>query len=185
MLLNLDFRIGSVHSLFDPDVSRFLSVDGPEEDFILLLDHLFHGSMEALAEEYYSRVMEMTEMGGFEILGHLDLIKKRNRDNRFFREDSPWYNRLVKSVVENLASYPVIVEVNTGGISRGAINSVYPSPWILYEIRKAGIPVMINSDAHKPEHLGFYHEESSDILKDTGFKSVRLLLNNRWQDVPI
>lgn len=184
-ILKLDFRIGSVHAMYEPRSGKYLSVDGPVEEFITLLDELFRGKVEDLAEEYYSRVLEMTEMGGFEILGHLDLIKKRNRDNRFFDENSPWYNRMVRNLVERISPYPIIVEVNTGGIVRGAIDSVYPSPWILYEIRKAGLSVMINTDAHKPEQLGVYHEEAADILKDTGFKTVRALLDDKWQNVPL
>jgi len=37
---------------------------------------------------------------------------------------------------------------------------------------KRKIPVMINSDAHKPEQLDGYYNEAVSILKGVGFQSL-------------
>jgi histidinol-phosphatase (PHP family) len=135
--------------------------------------------------EYYSRVAEMVRIGGFEILGHFDLIKKRNRGGEYFDEQAPLYRKTVLDLADLLAGRDLIVEINTGGIARGAINEVYPAPWIIGELKKRGIPVQINADAHAPEQIDFWFDESVSLLRDTGYRSVRVLLEGMWQDVPL
>ena len=77
------------------------------------------------------------------------------------------------------------MEINTGGISRNAIDTVYPSPWIIQKAVKLGIPMCINSDAHQPAHLDFYFKESRQILKEAGASSVMVLTEGHWQSIDL
>ncbi len=184
--LNLDYAIGSVHSSAGLDVNpRYCGVDGPEEDLIWLIDEIHEGSFEKLSEAYYSRVAEMVRLGGFAFMGHFDLIKKRNRDNRYFSEEERWYGRHVRSALDALAGTGVIMEVNSGAISRGALDEVYPSPWILKEALKREIPVMVNADAHRPQDIDCHHSESLALLRETGYSQVWVLLDGGWKALPL
>jgi len=86
----------------------------------------------------------------------------------------------VLETLDYIGQTNVIMEVNTGGISRGAIDSIYPSPWILKEARKRDIPIMLNSDAHNPKHLDFYFDESLKIIKDCGYRELNCLYGGKW-----
>ena len=48
-------------------------------------------------------------------------------------------------------------------------------PFILEKCLKMEIPVMINSDAHKPEQLTLQYKEAVDLLKNVGFKELFIL----------
>jgi hypothetical protein len=43
---------------------------------------------------------------------------------------------------------------------------------------------MLNSDAHHPDEIESGFSFAAGILQDIGFKSLRILLNHTWQDVP-
>ena len=184
--LKLDYTIGSVHSTAGLNINpRYHCVDGPEDDLKWLIDKIHGGSFEKLSEAYYSRVAELVRLGGFSFLGHFDLIKKRNRDNRYFSEQESWYGRHVRSALDALVGTGVIMEINSGAISRGVLDEVYPSPWILKEALKRDIPVMVNADAHRPEDIDYYHAESLSLLRDVGYSHVWVLLDGEWKTLPL
>jgi len=184
--LGLDYAVGSVHSTVGLDKNpEYACVDGPEDMLRWMIDAVHGGSFEKLSEAYYSRVAELAGLGGFAFLGHFDLIKKRNRDGAYFSEEAPWYRRQVGTALDALAGTGIVVEVNSGAISRGALDEVYPSPWILAEALKRGIPVMINADAHRPQDIDCHFEESAALLRDIGYREVRMLLDGAWRGVPL
>jgi len=180
--LKLHYAVGSFH-MFN-EKGKLWAIDGPDDHFLHIKDQIFRGSMAAFSEAFYRQVKAMLKAGGFDILGHLDLIKKKNRDNRFFREDAPWYQNQIRKILEEIKSWGGIMEVNTGGISRNAIDTVYPSPWIINKAVKMGIPLCISSDSHQPEHLDFYFDETRQILKEAGAHTVMALLEGEWKQVP-
>lgn len=184
--MGLDFSIGSVHSTSPLDINpEYRCVDGPVEDLEWLFREIHGGSFENLSETYYTRVAELVRIGGFSILGHLDLIKKRNRGNQWFRESAPWYERHISTVLGAIAKSGVIVEVNTGGIARGAIDTVYPSPWIIARAVKLGIPFTISADAHRSQDIDCYFDESAAILRENGCREIHVLLDGRWTTTPL
>ncbi len=184
--LKLDYRIGSVHTTVGLDLNpEFHCVDGPTEGLNRLLEEIHEGSFNNLCEAYFTRIAELVRMGGFQILGHFDLVKKHNRDGAYFSEASPWYHRQVKTTLDVLAGSGIIMEVNSGAISRGYLDEVYPSDWILSEALERNIPVMINADAHRPEDIDCNFEESRVLLRETGYREVWALLDGDWTAVPL
>lgn len=182
----LDYKIGSVHTLDAPNERySMLSVDGPHDEFKVLLDEVHNGSARSMIEVYYQRVRELCEAGGFDILGHYDLVKKHNKALAFFDEQDSWYQEIAIATLDAVAKAGVILEVNYGGMLRGATDDVYPSPWLLKHAKAKNIPVQINADAHAPHHLGVYHEKCREILLEAGYQQQRILLDGKWQDVSI
>lgn len=179
----LDYRLGAVHCIAALDQMTCYSLDGTETEFIQTLESGFQGDIRRLVTVYYQLVGKMAEEERPDIIAHLDVIKKNNRGERYFSEAASWYKDAVGEALQRLAQSGVIVEVNTGGILRGYLNEVYPSPWILRECHRLGIPVMVNSDAHKPMDLDGYFESARRLLKDIGYRTQRVLLNGRWVDL--
>ena len=181
----LDFTIGAVHMVRNSGDGRHLSVDGPDEEFETLLRRTFGGDMRAFVKEYYTLLSELIENHSFSFLAHFDLIKKKNRDNRYFDENASWYRKCALEPLTLAAEKGIPLEINSGGISRGAIDSVYPSPWLLKEAHDRSVPILINSDAHRPAHVDFYFEESRGICRDKGYREVRVLIDGGWRDEEI
>ena len=104
---------------------------------------------------YYDAVTEMIKGGGFDILGHADLIKKNCQDKNYWNAESEAVRQMeiaaaiANSAANSAAESSVAVEVNTGGINRKKIREVYPSMPYLRFICKSNIPVIITADAHK------------------------------------
>lgn len=183
--LPLDYCIGSVHMIKSAVKDKYLAIDGPESHLKELMEESYHGSFEKLSNRYYELVREMIGKGQFQILGHLDLVKKRNRGDVYFSEEKMWYKDQVMETLETLAGTGIFLEINTGGISRGAIDSIYPSPWILKEAKRKNIPIMLNSDSHVPDHISFYYSESLEIAKDCGYRELHTISKGEWISYPL
>ena len=181
----LDYRIGSVHSIEDPETGINLSVDGPVEEMARLHEQTFSGDIRALVRRYFELEIEMLELGGFDIIGHCDLVKKRNTGNRFFNQDDDWYKKSAYEMLLSASGKDVVIEVNTGGLSRKATSEVYPSQWMLKKCRELNIPLTLSSDAHNPDHLDYYFDESIELLKSTGYKEIYFFSRGEWRSQPI
>lgn len=181
----LDYTIGSVHFIHHQQSNQYMALDGTHDEFIKTRDIVFDGEVRYLIEKYYTLLIEMVQNQTPDILGHLDIIKKNNKGNRFFNEFEPWYREAVEQALDVIQKQNVIVEINTGGISRGYTTELYPSDWILAAMRQRDIPVMLNSDAHHPDTIDVYYPQAREKLKSAGYTQQRILLDNSWQNVPL
>jgi histidinol-phosphatase (PHP family) len=165
----LDYVIGSVHYIPTPQGGLY-EVDGDAQSFHRLVTGHFDGDALEVARVYYHCVEQMIQAGGFDILGHFDLIKKNNRDNTWFSLDNAVYRQALEAaaavVREAAAERPFAVEVNTGAIARGSFPDTYPS---LAAMRMmAGVPFIITADAHNPNHLGVGYDLAIVNLREAG-----------------
>ena len=69
--LPLDYRIGSVHLLYN-DRDEVVDIDVCAEVFRDIVDQHFGGDLDRVIHLYYDRLLRMVELGGFDILGHAD-----------------------------------------------------------------------------------------------------------------
>ncbi|MCX7766895.1 MAG: histidinol phosphate phosphatase, partial [Candidatus Sumerlaeia bacterium] len=116
-----------------------------------------------------------------DIIGHLDLIKKNNKQDKFFSETEGWYKEIVMRTLKTIAGSKAIIEVNTGGLTRKRCDALYPSLWILENILKLNIPITLNSDAHNPNELIGHFKETAEVLKNIGFKHIYVLTDEGWK----
>jgi histidinol-phosphatase (PHP family) len=170
--MNLDFTVGSVHFLGRLADGELWTADGPPKELEQGVAESFSGDIRKTVEGYFGRVRDMVDKAAPDIIGHFDVIKKNNRDARYFSEEASWYRDAVIQTLDAVAASPCILEVNTGGIVRGTSGALYPSEWILAECLKRDIPLMINSDAHWPEQLDGYYDEAAALLKSIGFRRL-------------
>ena len=143
--LNLDYIIGSVHDL-NTGGSELFSIDGPAEQFKKGLEDYFEGDAQKLMHKYYDAIMEMILGGGFDILGHTDLIKMNCQGKYYWPQETE--TKRQREIAQAAAQAGLVIEVNTGGINRKKTNEVYPSLSFLNIIREFDIPLIITADAH-------------------------------------
>ena len=171
--LNLDYTICSVHYLLPPGLPLYgapFTVDGPIEELQKGIAEGFAGDGEAMMHAYWDAVLEMVSLGGFDIVGHLDLIKKNNAAGRFFTMEGD-YMRRVEEAIRAISSGGLVVEVNTGGLNRGYIDEPYPSLPILRLLRQHNVPVMISADAHNARDIDGHYQTACRVLLDAGYTS--------------
>ena len=176
----LDYLIGSVHLVRPENNSELWFTDGPNyETYDKGLNGLFAGDIKKAVTRYYHQLNEMIENQHIDIIGHFDKIKMHNRD-RFFTEDESWYTALVGETLDLLQDRDIIVEVNTRGIYKQRSETTYPGLDILKQIKSLRIPVMVNSDAHKPHELDLAFEQAYSLLKEAGIDEVVYYKGNGW-----
>lgn len=179
---DLEYIIGSVH-VFDGD--PYYSVDGSDEEFLRALKELFNNDIKLFVKKYYDSINMMIEKEKFDIIGHLDVIRKNNKNNKYFDSSLKWYKFMVEEVLENAKYYNKIIEINTGGMIRGYVNDSYPENDILKMMKEKNIKIAINSDAHSPKDIDGKFDEIYNKLIEIGFKSKYILINKEWNEVGI
>ncbi len=176
----LDYLIGSVHLVRPADKDELWFTDGPDyKTYDKGLKELFAGDIKKAVSTYYFQLNEMIENQHFDIIGHFDKIKMHNRD-RFFKEDEAWYMGLVNETLSLIQDRDIIVEVNTRGIYKQRSETTYPGFDILKQIKAMRIPVMVNSDAHKPHELDGEFAYGFSLLKEAGIDEVVYFKGNGW-----
>lgn len=180
----IDYTIGAVHFLVNEETGAFMPVDGNRHEFEETL-RSFGGDIHAFIRAYYGKVREMLLKMPPNIVAHLDVIRKNNSNNAYFSEDDEVYRNEVYNTLEIISLTHCIVEVNTGGISRGYVNTPYPSRWILEACLDMDIPIMLNSDTHHPDTIDFYFSEACEMLRSIGFRHQRILYDDEWRDVSL
>lgn len=180
----LDYTIGAVHFIKNEETGKYMPIDGSREEFENTLSDYDH-DIHALFMDYFGKIREMLLKMPPNIIAHLDVIRKNNAGNIYFREDDKIYQDEILKTLEIISLTDTIVEINTGGIARGYLTEPYPSRWILENCYDMGIHIMLNSDCHHPENIDFHYNESYAMLRDIGFKKQRILYNNEWHDVSL
>jgi histidinol-phosphatase (PHP family) len=178
--MGLDYLIGSVHFIIPPRSAPF-TVDGSRKELDRGLEEGFGGDGEALARAYWDNVAAMIRAGGFDILGHADLIKKNNRPAAgppFFDPAGPGFLRRMGEIAalagEAAAGSGMAVELNTGGLNRGFLDETYPSPAMLRLFRERKVPVLITADAHRAADLDGHYGEALETLRRAGCRETAL-----------
>ena len=183
--LNLDYIIGSVHSIKHRKSGKYLGIDCSQEECSKIIDDNYNGDGKKFVIEYYSLVRDMINYLKPAIIGHLDLLKKNNINNIYFSENEDWYRDEVVKTLKTALKAGSIIEVNTGGMARNYINTTYPGPWVLRIARDMNVPVTLSSDAHSPEFINAYFNYAADVLKKAGYSNISILKNSKWTNVSL
>ena len=166
---NLDYVIGGVHLVRPPHGDSLWFIDGSkQETYDNGLRDLFDNDTRAAVTAFWEQTFEMLETQHLDIIAHFDKIKMHNR-NRFFTEDEYWYKTLADKAIQLIKRHDVIIEVNTRGLYKKRCDHFYPSTELLIKARKADIPVLVSTDAHKAEELTLLVPEALAELERCGF----------------
>jgi histidinol-phosphatase (PHP family) len=154
-----EYIIGSVHFVA-AESGALVAVDNTPEELFKGIKDSFGGSAEKFIKAYYSSVRQMVGSYDFDIIGHVDLVRKFNSKHPYFDESSAWYLDEIAKTADVIVSSGKLVEINTGAISRGWMNDVYPSLQFRKMLAERGVKFILSSDSHHASSL------------DTGFDKV-------------
>ena len=188
--MGLDYIIGSVHYVAPPRGEPF-TVDDSMEIVRKGIRKGYGGDAIGMVEAYFDAQAAMIHAGGFDVLGHSELVKiinteykAQNKEEGLFAEDAEFYRSKLAALAglmateltgENgLTTSVRIAEINTGGLNRGRIKECLPSLNFLKLFREQCVPIVINADAHKAEDLDGYYEEARKTLIAAGYTETFL-----------
>lgn len=172
--LPLDYVIGSVHFVANRK-GRLVDVDGRFESFRRKMRDYFDDDIRYVCEAFYARSAAMVEAGGFDIIGHFDKI---GQNASYFQpgiEDEEWYQALVSDLVDRIISHnarhperPLTVEINTKACADHS-GRLFPHPRHWGRLAEAGVPLIVNSDAHVPALIDASREMAFSMLEQAGW----------------
>lgn len=105
-------------------------------------------TIQSQYHDYFQAMIKGIETGLFDVVGHLDLIKRPGFPVLDTNHDD------VEKVLDAVKKNNMCIELNTSGL-RKPISEIYPTQEIIKMAIKKEIPFTMASDAHKPEHVGY------------------------------
>jgi histidinol-phosphatase (PHP family) len=169
----VDFVLGSVHF-----VDNWV-IEDPET---LKLEPFRNCTPEELAEIYLRRMEEAAHSGMFQVMAHVDFMKKCW--NAIGRKPENWEKR-IKQTAQVFKETGVTVELNTRGWVLPEISEAYPSNSFLKLQFKAGVPITVGSDAHSVERVGENVDKALKLLYNIGYREVTIFRNRIPSTIPL
>ncbi len=158
-----DFVLGSFHKMENVDLSE-----------MILTEH----NAEWIGDAYYHHMLELSEIGEFDCLGHLDYFKKHCA-----RAGLPdlyeKYRPFIRKILENVIKRGKGIEVNTACMG-GLLEETMPGLETLVLYKELGGHILtVGSDSHKPERLGYRFDAVYSLLRQAGFSAVAVFANRK------
>ena len=167
-MVRWDFLIGSVHY-----IAPGWDVDNPAH-----ISRFETRPVEEIWGMYFAAYEQAIRSGLFDFMGHPDLPKK------FGHRPAGDLRRFYEPVIAALAETGTAFEINTAGL-RKPVGECYPALEFLRLARAAGVPLLINSDAHAPEEVGAGFETAAALARAAGYTEVVRFAGRQRQAVPL
>ena len=162
---NPDYLIGSVHHIG----SWLLDSEREIEEWKRRgVDHVY--------TQYFGLVQAMAKTRLFDIVGHLDLVKK------FGHRPKSDLTDLMLRTVENIGKSGMCIEINTSGL-RKPCHEIYPSEKLLKMCLDNGISITFGSDAHSPEDVGNGFDQAVALVRRVGYGEITRFMQRRRDSV--
>lgn len=146
-----DYVIGSVHFIGE------WGFDNPHT-----LSHWDKKNVDSVYRQYYQLLRLSAQSKLFDIIGHVDLVKKFGH-----RPASNMITEIL-TTAEVFKATGVAIEINTAGL-RKPIHEMYPSLDALKIYCQHGIPLTFGSDAHDPKDVGADFEKAIHLALAAGY----------------
>ncbi|MDR1693724.1 MAG: PHP domain-containing protein [Lactobacillaceae bacterium] len=160
--LDYDYLIGSNHYIWDKDLTKIINL----YRLFLYDDFLTPELMKKFISNHWDNLAEIAKSGYFDFIGHLDVIRVQG-----LCVGSEWDDKKMEAI-EAIAKHKHPYELNTSGITK--TGEQHPAVWMLKELQKRNVPIVISDDAHKTEQLGAHYETAEKLLQDLNY-------TNRWR----
>lgn len=158
-----DYLIGSVHY-----IAPGWDVDNPK-----WIGRFEEMPVEEIWGMYWKAYEQCIRSGLFDFVAHPDLVKKFGHKPK--GDLRKYYEPAIAAAVEMNVAF----EINTAGL-RKPVGELYPSRDFLEMAFAAGVPLLINSDAHAPEEVGAAFPEATALAKEVGYTQVARF-HKRWR----
>ncbi|MGB3799241.1 MAG: histidinol-phosphatase [Lewinella sp.] len=181
----LDYTVGAVHYIDRLPDGQPWSFQRANPVFEEGINTIFGGSPRAMVERYFELVREMVTTHPPSVVAHLDRIKKRNENGRYWQESEAWYRKAIEETLEAIAGAGCIMEVNTRGIYRNETTDTYPTDWVVERAHQWGIRLQVNSDAHQTDQISGGFPEAYRMLTDIGVETLHVFMGAGFTPIAV
>jgi histidinol-phosphatase (PHP family) len=151
-----DYVYGSVHFIED------WAFDSPDER-----DRWNDADVNQIYHHYYELLQKAAQSGLFDIMSHVDLVKKFG-----YLATEDMSDEIRKTAVI-FKKYGVAIEINTSGL-RKEINEIYPSLDALRIYARENVDITFGSDAHLNTDVGRDFDLARDLALSAGYRDYVL-----------
>ena len=171
--VDFDLIIGSVHV-----------VDGHQVSSGSAASYFKDRDVSETYGHYFETLAEMVEWGGFDVVGHFDLVK-RFGTKYYGPYDVKAFEAQINSVLDAMVQKGLGMEVNTSGVVQAPAEP-YPGLPILQLAKDAHVAtVTIGTDSHVPTSFEQGWEVGQLLLHRAGFRELTLFSHRIRKNVPI
>ena len=178
-----DYWIGSVHYEKGSN-GKYYAADWGEEHFLACRDELCGGDPFGVTDLYYQ---EMARVAAKKppILGHFDIITKHNEGGRLFDGAAPRYRAAALEALHTADPAVSLLEINTGGVSRGYRTTPYPALFLLREWKAMGGRIILTSDSHSASTIVSGYGQAAELARAAGFERSSILTRSGPVECPL
>ncbi len=165
-----DFIIGSLHWVRDEIIfsREYFEKWGPHDAY----------------RRYFEELLVMVRVGGFDVLGHLDIVKRYGYDvhGPF---DPHEHEEAIREVLRACVEVGIGIEVNTSTLRR-PVNEPSPTLPVLKWYRELGGEIItLGSDAHELDHVGYALKDMVELIQAAGFTHIAVFEQRQARLVPL
>lgn len=165
-----DFVLGSVHKLHDVDLA--FKVYTPQ-------------TVRGVCERNLELLYELADTGDFDVMGHIDLVKRYAFRQSGILVDIMEYREALSRVLRRLAERGKGIEINTSGL-RQPLGLTLPGLAVLALFRELGGEIItIGSDAHRAVDVGANLEDAGELARAAGFRRIATFENRACTFYPL
>ena len=158
--IKADYYIGATHYLRNESESYIMSLYYLQKNPQIKINE---DDLTLYLNLYWDNIIESIKSGYFNFIAHLDVCKLFG----FCLEES-WNDRKWE-VIETLAKYKQPFELNTSGWTK--VGEQHPQDWVITELNKRDVPVIISDDAHSVDMIAQHFERAESLLKSMNYKN--------------
>ena len=151
-----DYALGSLHWV--------------GEELIFSEDY-FRREPDEAYRAYFQELRIMAETAPFDVLAHMDVVKRFGFDVYGAFEPSR-YEEEIRAVLRAIAKRELALEINSSQLRRAVAQSSPDRPVIDWFYEEGGRWITLGSDAHKPAHVGHGLERGLSLIRKAGFEGI-------------
>lgn len=179
----MDYVIATTHYMLKDGIYYY--VDFSQEMLETAIAEGFGGDPYAMTTHFFQSFAQFPEKMDFDFVGHFDLVTKFNEGYKMFDEDDPRYWKPALETMEYLVKRGYPFEINTGAVCRGYRTTPYPSKRLLRALHDFGGSIVFGCDSHTVDTVCGYLPEATELARECGFRTHRILTKTGWQEVPL
>jgi histidinol-phosphatase (PHP family) len=184
--LELDFQPELTDLLYEVSSIFAFDVIASSVHFVGGVDIVSHASAwklksmahDDLYEGYISLLAQMLDHDYFDVVCHLDLIKK------FLKQPTQSFQKEFNKILSVIKDKQLTVEINTSGYNH-PVAAPYPSVDIIKACAEKEIPITLGSDAHRPDSIGQFYNRTMKIICLAGYNHLSAFENRKSYPVNI
>lgn len=157
--LDVDYYIGASHFIYNNDFSKILKISYLKKHPDLLDEEILSSGLT----NHWRNLIAAIKSGWFTFMAHIDQITAKG-----FCTDTIW-DDLKWQIIETFASSKTGCELSTKGLRQ--TKDFFPATWIVKELNKHNVPLIISDDAHSVSQLGENFNKAETFLAEINYRN--------------